>query len=126
MVRALGTGLAASRIVFGLTFVAAPQRFGRLWLAGDAERPGGRAVCRGFGARDIGLGAGALRALARGEDARPWFAAQAVGEWTDVAATLAVRRRLPDRQVAFAVGMAGVAGLVALAATLGAGPEPRA
>jgi hypothetical protein len=114
-VRALATALAVNRVLFGAGFVAAPERSARGWISIDAATGGGRLMTRATGARDVGLGLGALRALRSGRDARPWFAAHLVSDGTDFVATWAERRELPALSVAFALTMAGASTAVAAA-----------
>ena len=83
-----------------------------LWLGGP-DSPGTRVLAAGFGARDLALGAGTLRALTTGGDARPWLLAGAFTDSADFAATLLARRRLPS------LGAAGVAALAGSGAALG-------
>jgi hypothetical protein len=114
-VRALATGLAVNRLLFGVSFVAAPERSSRSWISVDAATGGGRVMTRATGARDLALGLGALRALRTGADARPWFAAHLVSDATDFLATWSERRELPKPSVAYALTMAGASTAVAAA-----------
>lgn len=123
-VRVLGGLLAANRVLFGVAFLVAPERTAAGWVGRVAGREGAKVFIRGLGARDLALGAGALQALARpGADHRPWFAAQAVSDGADLAATYAARRRLPAAGVRFAVPVAAVSTLIGLAGALSAPPE---
>jgi hypothetical protein len=121
-VRALATGLAVNRMLFGAGFILAPERSARGWISIDAATGGGRLMTRATGARDLALGLGALRALRSGADARAWFAAHLVSDATDFAATWAERRELPAPAVAFALTMAGASTAVS-AAYLAAGRD---
>lgn len=107
--RSAATGLAANRIVFGLGLALSPARAGRSWIgARAAARPETQVFARALGARDVALGAGALRALIR-EDyelARLWLAGHALADGTDVLATLAARRHIPRASLAFALAVA--------------------
>jgi hypothetical protein len=72
-------------------------------------------LTRALGARDLALGAGAL--LAMHDDprsARPWFAAHAVADGADLAATIAARDGLPRNGFLFALGMAGASTAIAV------------
>ncbi len=120
-VRALATGLAVNRILFGLNFVAAPARGGASWIgAAAARRPATGVFARALGARDLALGLGALHALRSGDDAaaRTWMAAHAVADGVDLLATLAARRQLPRGPATFAVAMAGASTAVGVAGAL--------
>jgi hypothetical protein len=94
------------------------------WLGRDARRAGTHVAARGLGARDIGLGAGALLA---GRDALPvWLAAAVLGDAADLAATVAAGDRLPlSGRVLVAALAAGGAGLgIAALAGLRQPPPP--
>jgi hypothetical protein len=80
-------------------------------------------MIRSQGARDVALGAGALRALARSEDRelRAWATAHAACDVVDLVATWAARDDLPKRRARLAMGIAGASTLVGAAAALGLG-----
>jgi hypothetical protein len=112
-VRILSGLLAVNRILFGANYLARPETAGPSWIGRRAARTtGGQLMIRSQAARDVGLGAGALWALARGrdEEARRWMTAHALADGVDTAVTLAVRRRLPnDGRMALAIGGASTA-----------------
>src|SRR3954449_1797425 len=96
--RLLSALLALNRIAFGANYLARPQSAGPSWIGRRAARTtGGQLMIRSQAARDVGLGAGALWALAhrRDDEARRWMAAHALADAVDTAVTFAVRRRLP-------------------------------
>jgi hypothetical protein len=118
--------LAVNRVAMGARFALWPRATGPTWVGRRAAgRSGVQVLARAVGARDVGLGAGALAALASGdlEAARGWMAAHAIADGTDLAATLAAARRLPAAPAAFALGMAAASTAVAVwsAATLAQG-----
>ena len=124
LLRNLATGVAAGRIAFGAGLVLAPRLLAGPWIGARAGDPRTQLVIRGFGARDLALGVGGLRALHGGDagPARWWFAAQALGDATDLVVTLAAGDALP-RPV-----KAGVAVLASGAVAIGcavavAGPD---
>jgi hypothetical protein len=120
--RLLAVVLSLNRIGFGLAYLLRPGQAGRGWIGRAARDPATQVFIRGHGARDLALGAGGLVALAAGEQAaRPWFAAQGVADATDLAATLAAKRRLPSGGRRFALAMAAASTLTATAAALGLG-----
>src|SRR4051812_9265130 len=106
--RVLAGGLAVSRMAFGASYLARPQSARQNWIGRVAQRPGAQVMIRSQAARDLGLGAGALAALVRGRDgeARTWFAAHALADGSDLAATWLARERLPQRRARFAMGVA--------------------
>jgi hypothetical protein len=120
--RILSALLALNRIAFGANYLARPQSAGPTWIGRRAARTtGGRLMTQSQAARDIGLGAGALWALARGRDdeARRWMAAHALADGVDTAVTFAARRRLPnDGRTALAIAGASTAVALAGAARL--------
>ncbi|HYF27641.1 MAG TPA: hypothetical protein VD931_18005, partial [Baekduia sp.] len=91
------------------------------WVGAAIRTPAGAVMTRSQGARDVALGAGALRALRAGDgaEARRWFAAHLVADATDLAATLAAWNGLPVGRRIFAALMAG--GSAAIAAMTVAG-----
>lgn len=102
-------GLAAGRIAFGALMLLMPEEAMRGWIGRRAAALGGtQAVTRGFGARDLSLGAGTLAALMSGKDARHWVLAAAVGDVGDFAAT-ATADDIPLAGRLLVLGMAGVA-----------------
>jgi hypothetical protein len=111
----LAGGLAVNRIAFGVGYIAAPERTGGGWVGTVAGRGGATVLTRALGARDLVLGAGALWAMRRGsESARPWFAAHAVADATDLAATVAAKDSLPRSGFRFALAMAGISTAIAV------------
>ena len=112
--RTLAKALAVSRIVYGVNYLVTPGlSAGTAWLGPAAALPAAKVVARGFGARDVALGAGALLALRRGEDARDWFAAQLIAELADLGATLAAGDDLPKLPRTIALSAAGASALLA-------------
>jgi putative Ca2+/H+ antiporter (TMEM165/GDT1 family) len=105
------TGFAVSRVVFGLGLALAPGRAGASWIGRTAAaRPQTQIFARALGARDVVLGAGALRALRRDDRdvARLLVMGAAAADGTDVLAALAARRHLPSPLLAFVVVAATV------------------
>ena len=116
----LGAALAVNRCAFGVGYLLAPERTGRGWVDRAAGNEPTQVMIRGLGVRDLALGLGALGALSHGGvSARPWFAAHALSDAADLAATLAARRALPLRRVLFASAMAAASTAVAVAAASG-------
>ena len=114
--------VAAGRVGFGIALMLAPTRVTAPWLGDDADRLGTQVVTRGLGARDVGLGAGAL-AVSDSELA-PWVAAAVVADAADLLATVAAGDSLPPagRALVGAVASGGVVlGALALA---GLRPRP--
>jgi hypothetical protein len=110
--RSLARQLAFSRIALGGALVLAPGLAARGWIGGVSSTPGARALARGFGMRDVAIGAGALSAMSAGKPAADWMLAGALSDVADLAGTLIAGRDLP------AVGRYGVAALAATGAGL--------
>jgi hypothetical protein len=112
-------GLAAGRVIFGAAMIAAPSTVTRGWIGADADRPGTQALTRGFGMRDVILGALTLHVVDRAGVGPRTVATCAVADVVDLGATLAAREHLPRTGVVASVAIAGgaaVAGFVAAAA----------
>jgi Domain of unknown function (DUF4267) len=108
--RALAGTLAVSRAAFGVNYLLRPEEANRSWIGPVAKVPATQVIIRSQAARDLALGGGALRALARGDDRelRAWMAGQTVADLTDTIATWLARRKLPKRQSRLAsVGRGG-------------------
>lgn len=107
--RNLVRGLALGRVVFGAAMLVKPEEAMRGWIGSRAASHGGtQAAIRGFGARDLSLGAGALAALMSGKDAREWVLAGAVGDLGDFVAT-ATAEDIPLSGRVFVLALAGAA-----------------
>jgi hypothetical protein len=119
--RGLAAALALNRTAFGLSYLARPTQARTSWIGRAAAKPGTQVIVRSQGARDIALGAGALRAAARGTapELRAWMAAHALSDGADLVATFAARGRLPRRRARLAMAVAGASTLVAAASAAG-------
>jgi hypothetical protein len=106
-VRTVAIANAGARVAIGLAFLAAPKAFGGRWFGDEATRPIATLVTRMVAARDLVLGVGMLRALARGEPVRPWFALAVGVDAVDGLAALAAREHLPKWTVIASVLSAG-------------------
>jgi hypothetical protein len=89
MTSTLAKGLAVGRVAFGAALVAMPEEAARGWIGRRAASYGGaQALARALGVRDLVLGVGSLAALSRGDDARGWVLAGAVGDAVDLVASV--------------------------------------
>src|SRR4051794_35760515 len=94
--RALAGLISFGRLLFGIAFIAEPKLMERAWIGRQARVPGAQALARAVGARDLVVGLGGARAVARDDgSARPWLAAAAICDAVDFGATLAAGRRIP-------------------------------
>ncbi len=100
--------VAAGRIGFGIALVVAPEQVTGPWLGRDAARGGTQVVSRGLGARDVGLGVGAL--TAHGSELRPWVLAAIAADAADLGGTLSAGDALPraGRALVGAIASGGV------------------
>src|SRR3954470_21688552 len=118
----LAAALSLSRTAFGLNYLLRPEEARISWIGRSARKPGTQVIVRSQGVRDVALGAGALRALGRGDERelRAWVAGHAVCDLADLVATWIARDDLPKRRARMAMVVAGVSTLVggAAAATL--------
>lgn len=116
--RATAGALLTLRVGYGVALIAAPRRLTLRWLGPAAEDAPLQVALRALGAREVILHGGALLALMREEPIRPWLAASAVGDLTDVLATAAGRRRLPRGSTPATVAIGGGAALASMALTV--------
>jgi hypothetical protein len=101
--------MAIGRIAFGAALLVKPEAAVSGWVGRRAASFGGtQAVTRAVGARDLGLGAGALLALVRGRDARDWVAAGAFADLADLVTT-ATAEEIPFAGRVVVLGLAGTA-----------------
>jgi hypothetical protein len=107
---------ALGRVAIGAAFVLAPGLAAPAWAGAAGTRPGAQVLASAMGARDLGIGLGALRAVGEGHGARPWLRAGLLADAVDLGATLRHRARLPRAAVAGVVVLA--AGSMALGAWL--------
>jgi len=125
--KTLARALAVNRVLFGATYLARPQQARGSWIGRAARKPGAQVMIRSQGVRDVALGAGALRALARGDavEQRAWVLAHTVSDLADLVVTWAARDDLPRGQARLAMGIAAASTAVGAVAAAGlrAGPD---
>ena len=123
--KALAGTLAVNRAAFGLNYLVRPKEARKSWIGPVAKLPATQVIVRSQGARDVALGGGALRALARGDERelRAWVTGQTVADLADVLATWTARRKLLRKQARLALTVAAVSTLVGGAAAIGLRPE---
>jgi hypothetical protein len=113
--RILAASVLGLRVAYGVALVAAPERLTRRWLGPAAAHDPAQVALRGLGAREVLLHAGGLAATVRGDAVRPWLAASVAGDLSDIAATAAGRRGLPDGAAPATLAVAGASALISLA-----------
>src|SRR4051794_19179789 len=87
--------VAYGRIALGAALAVAPGLVARGWIGSSITSTGTRVLARGFGLRDVAIGAGTLSALEAGRPTRDWLLAGALADVADLTATLAAGRSLP-------------------------------
>jgi hypothetical protein len=119
--RTLAGALAVNRALFGLNYLLRPEQARTSWIGRAARKPGTQVMIRSQGVRDVALGAGALRALVRGNAAelRAWVAGHAVCDLADLVATWMARDDLPARRGKLAMAVAGASTVVGAVAAAG-------
>jgi hypothetical protein len=105
--RSLARLQATGRVVLGAGIAAAPSLVAGGWVGAVADKPGGRALATGLGARDVAIALGTAAALRNGHGARPWLRAGMLADAADLVATLRARDALAPIAVPVVVAMAG-------------------
>ena len=118
-VRIATAGVLAFRIAYGVGLIAAPRKLaGGKWLGDAVDRTGAQVPLRALGAREAGIHGAALAALFSGRPVRPMLLVSIAGDLSDIVATTAARRDLPEGSPAATAVVAG--GSLALTAGLAA------
>jgi hypothetical protein len=102
--RAAARFVSIARVALGSGLVAAPRLFTPMWVGRRGLTPAAKVFTRALGARDVGIGAGALA----GGPMRPWLVAGIAADATDLAATVVQRDDLPGTAVPLLIATAGV------------------
>jgi hypothetical protein len=81
--------LAAGRLGVGLALLLAPGRSTTVWFGEDSDHESVRLATRALGAREVGLGLGAMSALREGRlaEARRWVTAGVAADAVDAVLT---------------------------------------
>lgn len=109
-VRRLAFAHAATRTALGGALLFAPKLSARPWLGEGIADGGGRVAMQAFAVRDLALGMGILRGLARDEPVRHWFRLGIAFELVDAGATVLHRQDLPEGRVPDAMALLGAFG----------------
>ena len=100
------------RVAIGVGLFLSPRQSSRFWTGRATNDWMAKMSIKQVGGREVVIGAGILRALDRGEPLRPWLAASAASDVTDVFAVLGAWRGMPALQRwTFLLGAAGAAAL---------------
>ena len=116
--------LSIARVGVGTALLLAPQRMGRNWVGSVAEDPRAALVIRGFGARDLVLGLGTLRAMSRDEPLAGWVQMAALGDACDAvtglvgAPSVGAARTIPTVLSATAAAIVGMRAAVGRSNTI--------
>jgi hypothetical protein len=101
--------------MFGAGLLGAPRLVASPWLGRDARRPAAQVAIRALGARDVGLGAGALSALGDRAALRRWVAAAVACDLADAGIALATpSAALPAKARSATVALGGGSALVGI------------
>jgi hypothetical protein len=112
--RAAVVGTMGLRIMYGVGLLVAPAPLTRRWLGSAADTAPTQVPLRGLGTREAVLHAGAAVAASRGTAVRPWLLASVAGDLTDIAATVAQRRQLPQGAARATMAVAGGSALISI------------
>jgi hypothetical protein len=110
--RDLAVKLASGRVAIGLASLLAPGSVARTMTRSAGPGGGTSLFARMVGARDLGLGLGALIALDRGAPVRGWLEASALVDGVDVAACLLARDHIRTSLFPGVVGLAATGALL--------------
>jgi hypothetical protein len=106
--RTMLPGLVAGRLALGAWLVAKPQSLvGTGWIGDDATRDSVAVPLRAVGARDVALALGTLAARRSGGPLKPWLLAATFADATDLVATVAAGRAVPNSSKALIALLAG-------------------
>src|SRR3954464_12429616 len=105
--KTLDAGLAVIRTLVGANYLIKPKKARSSWIGRAAKKPGAQVMIRSQGARDVALGAGALQAVVRDSELRPWMLGHAVADVADLIVTWIARDDLPARRAKLAMAIAG-------------------
>lgn len=107
-------GTMGLRILYGVGLVVAPAPLTRRWLGPAADTAPTQVPLRGLGTREAVLHAGAAVAATRGDAVRPWLLASIAGDLTDIGATIAHRRQLPEGTARATTAVAGGSAMISV------------
>jgi hypothetical protein len=113
-VRTAAAAILGLRIVYGLLLLVAPASVTKRWLGPSVQTAPTQVPLQALGAREILLHAGGLLALRSGAPLRPWLAASATGDVSDIVATTARRGGLPKHAAPATAVVAGGSALLSL------------
>ena len=108
----MAVGLTGARAAIGLASLAAPGLVARAMTRGERRGGGTSLFARMVGARDLGLGLGALIALDRGAPVRGWVEVSALVDGVDVAAFVLARDHIRTSVFPSVVGLAATGALL--------------
>jgi hypothetical protein len=110
--RAAAVAVLSLRVAYGAALIVAPGRLTRSWLGPAGGEPPAAVAVRGLGAREVALHGAAIVAAFRGLPLRPWLALSIGGDVSDIAATAAGRRGIPDKAPLATAAVAGASAAV--------------
>jgi hypothetical protein len=118
-VQAAAAAVFGLRVAYGVALIAAPERLARNWL-GPVRDPA-KIALRGVGGREVIVHGFGIAAAVRGKPLLGWLVMSMAGDVTDIAATFAGRKGIPDdapKKTAVVAGGSAALSAAVLAADL--------
>ena len=113
--RSAAAAVLAFRVAYGAALLVAPSSVTKRWLGPSVKTAPTQVPLQALGAREIVIHAAGLLALRDGAPVRPFLAASALGDVSDVVTTAARREGLPQHAAAATAAVAGGSALLSLA-----------
>ena len=113
--RTAAAAVLGFRVAYGAALLVAPASVTKRWLGPSVRTAPTQVPLQALGAREIVIHAAGLLALRAGAPVRPYLAASALGDISDVLTTAARREGLPPHAAAATAAVAGGSALLSLA-----------
>lgn len=109
------------RVAYGAALIVKPESVTKRWLGEHRETDAAKVALRGLGAREVVIHGAAIASALSGGPVRPFLYGSAIGDLSDVVATVAGREGLPSGSAPATLAVAG--GSAALSAAVAAAIE---
>ena len=113
--RTAAAAVLAFRVAYGAALLVAPSSVTKRWLGPSVRTAPTQVPLQALGAREVVIHTAGLLALRAGAPVRPFLAASAIGDLSDVVATTARRGGLPQHAAPATAAVAGGSALLSLA-----------
>jgi hypothetical protein len=113
--RVAAVAVLSLRVAYGAGLLVAPERLAHRWLGPAAAGAPVQVALRGVGAREVAVHGLAIAVALRGAPVRPLLGVSVAGDVSDIAATVAGRRGLPDGAAPATLAVAGASALISAA-----------